>query len=135
MAGYSDTPLVKKLGIKTGYRIYLHRSPSDYFKWIDPLPDRLDISGRLSGRFDFIHLFVTEEKDFRALFLKARGKLKNDGMVWVSWPKRSSGVMSDLDENIIRNFGLKEGMVDVKVCAVDEVWSGLKFVIPVRDRK
>ena len=71
----------------------------------------------------------------RALVPKSKGYLKNAGMIWVSWPKKKSGVESDLDENIIRDFGLKNGLVDVKVCAVDEVWSGLKFVIPVRDRK
>ena len=83
---------------------------------------------------DFVHLFVKEKKLFEKELLRYKKSLKSDGMIWISWPKKSSKVISDLDENSIRNFALKNGLVDIKVCAVDEVWSGLKLVIPVKDR-
>jgi hypothetical protein len=134
MAGYSGTPLVKKLGIKAGQRIYVANAPEQYFDWLYPLPEDVEIRSKLSSELDFIHLFVLDDKSFRALLVRGKKSLKSNGMLWVSWPKKSSGVATDLDENIIRDFGLKNGLVDVKVCAVDEVWSGLKFVIPVKDR-
>jgi len=83
---------------------------------------------------DFIHLFTKERAKFEKEFLKLKAELKKEGMLWVSWPKKSSKVASDLDENIIRNYGLAKGLVDVKVCAVDEVWSGLKFMYRIKDR-
>jgi|SRR5688500_14491838 len=135
MAGYSGTPLLKKLGIKPGYRMYVHHPPATYFDWINPLPEEVAVHEKLSGKFDFIHVFVKDQKDFKSVLPASKRSIKNDGMIWVSWPKRSSGVITDLDENNIRAFGLKSGLVDVKVCAVDEIWSGLKFVIPVRERK
>lgn len=135
MAGYSSTPLLKKLGIKPGFRMYVHQPPSLYFDWLYPLPEKVEVAEKLSGQFDLIHLFVKDQKTFRSLLVKAKRYLQKDGMVWTSWPKKSSGVVTDLDENKIRDFGLSKGLVDIKVCAVDEIWSGLKFVIPVRDRK
>jgi hypothetical protein len=87
-----------------------------------------------NNQFDFVHLFVLSRKDFENLLPKMRKELKLDGMIWVSWPKKSSKIQSDLDENIIRNFALKNKLVDVKVCAVSQVWSGLKLVIPVKLR-
>lgn len=135
MAGYSGTPLLKKLGIKSGFRVYVYSPPKAYFDWLDPLPEKLDISEKLSGNFDFIHIFVEDRKTFQSVLLKAKRYLKMDGMLWVSWPKKSSGVVTDLDENTIREFGLRSGLVDVKVCAVDDTWSGLKFVIPLKDRR
>lgn len=134
MAGYSGTPLLKKLGIKSGFRIFIHEPPKEYFNWLHPLPADLEIAEKISGKFDFVHAFVKDEKAFRPFLLKAKKSLNSDGMLWVSWPKKSSGVATDLDENKIRDFGLKEGLVDIKVCAVDDTWSGLKFVIPVKDR-
>lgn len=134
MAGYSGTPLLKKLGIKPGFEVYVHDPPGAYFDWLAPLPPDLVVRERLSGKFDLVHLFLKEEKLFHKLLVKSKKYLKSDGMVWVSWPKKSSGVVTGLDENKIRAFGLAEGLVDVKVCAVDETWSGLKFVIPVKDR-
>ena len=135
MAGYSGTPLQKKLGLKPGYRIYILQPPEGYFKWISPLPADVEVLKKLSGEIDFIHLFVKEKKIFHSEFVKSKGHLKKDGMLWISWPKKSSKVLTDLDENVIREFGLQEGLVDVKVCAVDEVWSGLKFVFRVKDRR
>jgi len=134
MAGYSGTPLLKKLGIKPGYRMYVHQAPDAYFDWINPLPAGVDVHEKPAGKFDFIHVFVKGQKEFRSLLSGCRKCLKDDGMIWISWPKKSSGVATDLDENNIRDFGLKSGLVDVKVCAVDDVWSGLKFVVPVRAR-
>lgn len=134
MAGYSGTPLVKKLGIKAGIILYAFNSPVDYFKWLSPLPVDVIVRDKLSGELDFIHLFVKEFKVFQKQFQIGKNHLKKDGMLWISWPKKSAKVPTDLDENIIRDFGLKEGLVDVKVCAVDEVWSGLKFVYRTKDR-
>ena len=134
MAGYSGTPLLKKLGLKPGTTLYFGGAPPEYFDWISPLPDRIQVSTRLSGELDFIHLFITKRSVFREQFIRAKSNLKKDGMLWVSWPKKASKVPTDLDENIIREFGLKSGLVDVKVCAVSEVWSGLKFVFRVKDR-
>jgi hypothetical protein len=134
MAGYSGTPLLKKLGMKPGSSVFIYQAPTEYFDWLSPLPEDVVISKTLKGEFDFIHLFVQNLKSFQQTFIKAKKVLKKDGMLWISWPKKSSKILTDLDENIIREFGLKEGLVDVKVCAVDEVWSGLKFVFRVKDR-
>lgn len=135
MAGYSGTPLQKKLGLKPGMRCCVLNGPVDYFDLLHPLPEDLNWSEKLSGTFDFIHLFTRDQKLFQNKFLQAKSKIADDGMIWVSWPKKSAKVETDLDENIIRDFGLKAGLVDVKVCAVDETWSGLKFVYRVKDRK
>ena len=134
MAGYSGTPLLKKLGIKPGIRIYVHQPPPSYFDWLHPLPEKTEVAEKAGGRLDFIHLFVKDQKTFRDVLIKSKTFLKSDRMLWVSWPKKSSGVTTDLDENKIRDFGLDHGLVDIKVCAVDETWSGLKFVIPLKNR-
>lgn len=134
MAGYSATPLQKKLGIKPGYTIFIFQPPDLYFDWIIPLPKEVIVKDRLSGEVDCIHLFTKDQKTFFKEFLKSKKHLKKEGMLWISWPKKASKVPTDLDENVIRAFGLKNGLVDVKVCAVDEVWSGLKFVFRVKDR-
>ena len=134
MAGYSGTPLVKKLGLTEGLVIFVGDAPDHYFDSISPLPKGLVVKDKLVGDFDFIHLFVNQVKTFRKEFLSGKRHLKKTGMLWVSWPKKASKVPTDLDENIIRDFGLLEGLVDVKVCAVDEIWSGLKFVYRTKDR-
>lgn len=135
MAGYSQTPLIKKLGIKEDYYCYIADSPTAYFQWISPLPQGAVVKDRLVGQFDFIHLFVSNRKSLEKEFVLMQKHLKSSGMLWVSWPKKASKVPTDLDENIIRNIGLQNGLVDVKVCAVDDVWSGLKFVVRLVDRK
>jgi hypothetical protein len=128
MAGYSGTPLTKKLGIKENFKCVAVDAPKNYF-------DMVDASFIKTGKdVDFIHIFAKEFKTFSKLFLSNKKLLKKDGMMWISWPKKSSKVPTDLDENVIRNFGLNNGLVDVKVCAVDEVWSGLKFVYRLSDR-
>lgn len=134
MAGYSGTPLAKKLGIKSAISIFVSHAPSAYFDWLAPLPEDVKVKSKISPEMDFIHLFVKDQKTFKKDFIQSKKCLKKDGMLWISWPKKSSKVETDLDENIIRDFGLKEGLVDVKVCAVDEVWSGLKFVVRLKDR-
>lgn len=132
MAGYSGTPLAKKLGIKDGYKCIAIGESKNYFDLLSPLPD---VKFMKTGKdVDFIHIFTTEFKVFSKQFLASKKLLKKDGMIWISWPKKSSKVETDLDENIIRDFGLANGLVDVKVCAVDDTWSGLKFVYRLSDR-
>lgn len=134
MAGYSGTPLQKKLGIKPGISLLVQNAPPDYFDWISPLPEDVSVRRSATKELDFIHSFVKDQKAFKKLFIANKKILRKDGMMWISWPKKSSGVTTDLDENFIRDFGLQEGLVDVKVCAVDEIWSGLKFVYRLKDR-
>ncbi len=134
MAGYSGTPLIKKLGIKENSSIYIYNAPTDYFSWISPLPPTVIVKTKIMDKTEFIHVFVKDQREFKKVFLNGQKHLKNEGMLWVSWPKKSSKVPTDLDENVIRDFGLQQGLVDVKVCAIDEVWSGLKFVVRVADR-
>jgi hypothetical protein len=137
MAGYSGTPLVKKIGIKPGHRIILRNHPSSFLKDLGTLPDGVTVTktDKLTGKADVIVYFTDSraalEKDFRGL-MKVQ---QPDGMIWISWPKKSSGKPTDLNENIVRDTGLALGVVDVKVCAIDETWSGLKFVVRLKDRK
>jgi hypothetical protein len=133
MAGYSTTPLEKKLGIKPGFTIFIHHAPSAFLKSI-LLPENVIVLNKLSGECDLIHLFSEKSADTFAFILRSRKHLKSNGMIWVSWPKKSSGVKTDLTEDVIRKFALENGLVDFKVCAVDDVWSGLKLVIPLKDR-
>jgi hypothetical protein len=133
-AGYSGTPLLKKLGIKSGQRIIILGAPDGYVETLGDLPDGLDIAEELSGLFDFIHFFTMERNSFETRFLDLKAALAKDGMLWISWPKKAARMATDLDENIIREFGLANGLVDVKVAAIDERWSGLKFVYRVKDR-
>jgi len=133
MAGYSETPLVKKLGIKPGSNIVFINAPSDYPNELD-LPADVSANSRSGKPLDFAQLFVKSEKELRKKFSEYAKRLNSSGMLWVSWPKKSSGVSTDLSENIVRDIGLAAGLVDVKVCAVNEVWSGLKFVFRLKDR-
>jgi hypothetical protein len=135
MAGYSGTPLLKKLGLKPDCNAFFFKPPESYFDLIAPLPENVAVKKSLTGKLDFIHLFAMNSTEFRQQLQKSKTHLSVNGMIWVSWPKKTSGVKSDLDENIIRDFGLSIGLVDIKVCAVDEIWSGLKFVIPLKDRQ
>jgi len=135
MAGYSQTPLIRKLGIREGFCCYLFQTPAAYFQWISPLPTGVEVKEVLIGEFDFIHLFVSDRISFEKEFSRCQKHLKQTGMLWISWPKQSSRVPTDLVENLIRDFGLDRGLVDVKVCAVDDIWSGLKFVVRAKDRK
>ena len=133
-AGYSGTPLIKKLGIKSAFSIAVVEPPKGYWELLGELPEAVTVSGLEDGSLDFAHLFVTTRAELERLLGQAKGQVKPQGMVWVSWPKRSSGMSSDLTENVIREIALASGLVDVKVCAVDEVWSGLKLVRRLKDR-
>ena|SRR5215831_2643228 len=127
MAGYSGTPLHKKLGFKPGMRVHLIRA-------VYKAPAGVTALSKPAGPLDFIHVFTTEKADLEDRFGALMKGLAPAGMLWVSWPKGASKVMTDLNENVVREIGLKAGLVDVKVCAVDDVWSGLKFVRRLRDR-
>ena len=133
MAGYSGTPLVKKLGIKPGFNIAFVNAPSGYANELE-LPANVIINSRAGKLLDFAQLFVKSEKELKAKFSEYAKRLNASGMLWVSWPKKSSGVATDVSEGTVRAIGLAAGLVDVKICAVDEVWSGLKFVFRLRDR-
>jgi hypothetical protein len=131
-AGYSGTPLVAKLGIKPGARMQFVNPPADFSETLGKLPDAVTPASR--GTLDFGILFVRKRADLKKRFPGLRDRLASNGMLWISWPKKSSGVASDLTEGIVRTIGLEFGLVDVKVCAVDATWSGLKFVWRLRDR-
>lgn len=127
-AGYSGKPLWQKLGLKPGLRIRLHQTPAEYWDWCDFDASSVTLILKKSQAFDFGHLFATSRADLdRNLAIFAKSLDKN-GMLWISWPKKSSGVVSDITENTLRDGILPLGLVDVKVCAVSAVWSGLKFV-------
>lgn len=135
MAGYSGTPLIKKLGIKDDFKIEIINSPEDYDDTLGALPNSVTISNILKeGDFDLIQFFTKSAKQLKSEFSDFKKALKPTGMLWISWPKSSLKITTDLNENIIREIGLKEGMVDVKVCAIDDTWSGLKFVFRLKDR-
>ena len=134
MAGYSGTPLVKKLGIKPGFDVAFVNAPEDFVKQLD-LPSDVNVRSHSKARdLDFILVFVKSQKTLTTAFVQYSRKIRPNGMLWMSWPKKTSGVQTDLTENIVRDIGLAAGLVDVKVCAVDDVWSGLKFVYRLRDR-
>ena len=128
-AGYSGTPLHKKLGIKPGFRVKTRSAPADYLDLVRGVPEDASISSRLRGRVDLLHLFVSKRRDLERGLEAGMDQIERDGMIWVSWPKKSSGVPSQVTEDTIREVALPMGLVDVKVCAVDETWSGLKLVI------
>jgi hypothetical protein len=134
MPGYSGTPLAKKLGIRKGSHVALIGVPTEVMAEIQPALSSCRIATNGRGPFDFIFLFARSQAEFRPLLRKMTKALAPAGMLWVSWPKKASGVPTDLTEDVIRQIGLKAGLVDVKVCAVTDVWSGLKFVIPLKNR-
>ncbi len=133
MAGYSGTPLVKKLGIKENFSAAIINAPAGFTETLD-LPPGVKLNSRSPQPLDFAMLFVKSKRELDAKFLPCAAKLAPAGMLWISWPKKASGVVTDLTDNVVRELGLAKGMVDVKVCAVDEVWSGLKFVFRLQDR-
>lgn len=129
MAGYSGTPLAKKLGIKPGFRVKTRQAPGNYREMLAPLPQDVTVSPRIRDRVDLWHLFAMTRSELANGLGRAMKEMRIDGMIWVSWPKKASGVQTDLTEGAIRDAALPLGLVDVKVCAVDETWSGLKLVI------
>ena len=135
MAGYSSTPLAKKLGIKAGFSINLVNAPEHYFNLFTDLPGDLSFEDNPEVKKDFIHFFTQQKDEYITLLPALKLQLKPNGIIWVSWPKKSSKVVTDITEDFIRNYAIEIGLVDIKVCAVDEIWSGLKLVIPVKDRQ
>ena len=133
-SGYSGKPLATKMGIKPGQRIIILHAPEGYQATLGGALDDVDVAHELSGTFDLIQYFVTERAAYERDFPRLRDALTTAGMLWVSWPKKAAKMVTDLDENFIREFGLANGLVDVKVIAVDERWSGLKFVRRLKDR-
>lgn len=129
MAGYSGTPLATKLGIKAGFKVFAENAPVDYASLLAPLPDDVSFVRKLSRSVDLIHLFTKSATELDAKLRVWRHAMKSDGMIWISWPKKASKVPTDITEDVIRHVALAMGLVDVKVCAVDETWSGLKLVI------
>lgn len=134
MAGYSGTPLVQKIGIKPGHRLVLRNHPPSFVKDLGQLPDGTAATDRLPGKADVVICFAERRSALEKDFPMLAAKLEVNGMLWIAWPKKASGKPTDLNENIVRDTGLGFGLVDVKVCAIDETWSGLKFVIRLKDR-
>lgn len=135
MVGYSGTPLVKKLGIKPSAKIFLANVPKDYLELVSPLPENVTFTSRLSSATDMVHVFSTQKSHLKKTLRAVLPRLKQDGVIWVSWPKKSAKVPTDITEDTIRAVALPLGLVDIKVCAVDETWSGLKLVIRKELRK
>ena len=135
MAGYSKRTLQEKLGIKQGSRIALLDAPDGYETTLGPLPKEVTVADGQAGSLDLIQYFTKRRADLERSISGIKSRLQPAGALWVSWPKGSSGVATDLSEDIVRQIALRNGLVDVKVCAVDDVWSGLKLVVRLKDRK
>jgi hypothetical protein len=135
MAGYSKTPLAQKLGIKPGTKVAALNSPGGYRKLLAPLPTDVSFTDRAVAGANFVHLFVTDRRTLEKELKRLRKQLDDAGVLWISWPKKASGVATDITEDVIRAVCLPLGFVDVKVCAVDEIWSGLKLMIRRKERK
>ena len=135
MAGYSGTPLPQKLGIKPGMIVLAIDAPENYRKLLGQIPSGVNFATRPVGNTRFVHLFVTRRSELAQQLSILRHKIAEDAAVWVSWPKKSSGVATDITEGVIRAVSLPLGFVDIKVCAVDDTWSGLKLMIRKENRK
>jgi hypothetical protein len=129
MAGYSDTPLARKLGIKEGFKVFLVKAPAQYRALLAPLPASVRFTSTVNSSTNLVHAFATERSALARLLSTLRKKLSHETAIWVSWPKKSSKVPTDITEDAIREIALPLGYVDIKVCAVTEVWSGLKLVV------
>jgi hypothetical protein len=130
-SGYSGTPLAKKLGIKPGFNIEIINAPAHYYDLFTDMPETVS---QPKSKKDFIHFFTKEIKELEKNILKLKNSIVPNGIIWISWPKKASKVPTDVTEDLIRNIAIKNGLVDIKVCTVDDIWSGLKLVIPVKDR-
>jgi hypothetical protein len=133
-AGYSGKPLAQKLGIKPGFKIAVINAPDNYDQTLDDLPDNVVIVPEPDGPLDLVHFFTADRRELEDRFPALKQAISKSGMLWISWPKGSAKVKTDLNENIVREIGLQNRLVDVKVVAVDETWSGLKFVYRTEDR-
>ena len=135
MAGYSSTPLAKKLGIKPGNTVRLINPPAYYSSLFTDMPADVVFTADPVLQTDLIHFFTTDLAEIVALLPDLKKEITSAGIIWVSWPKKAAKVPTNVTEDLIRNIALEAGLVDVKVCAVDDVWSGLKLVIRLKDRK
>ena len=138
MAGYSGTPLAKKLGIKDGHSVAILDAPSGFDKTLGALPDDVAVQSQLSAGkkpLDVIVVFVTRRAELKRQLSAMRRRMAQTGGLWVAWPKKASGVATDMTEDVVRQIALPTGLVDNKVCAVDETWSGLRLVIRVENRR
>lgn len=133
-AGYSGTPLAKKLGIKSGMRLMTMNQPDEYLSLIEPVPEDVEITSRVERPADILHLFTNSRAELFATLANTRSMIKQDGMIWVSWYKKAAKLPTEVTEDLIREAALPLGLVDVKVCAVDDKWSGLKLVIRKENR-
>jgi len=135
-AGYSKTPLSKKLGIKEKFVIQVYNSPKEYLDFFHELPDGVVISNSksLTESIDFIHIFATSEEELSKAFTIAKPSLKKNGVLWVSWPKKTSKITTEIDKFFVMKYGIENGLVDVKVAAIDNDWSGHKFVYRLKER-
>jgi len=134
-AGYSGTPLPKKLGIKSGAICAFPGAPADFAETLGALPDGVEIRAKPKGPLDVVVLFTTSRADLTKRFASVAKELAPADGLWVAWPKKASGVATDLTEDVIRGIGLAAGLVDNKVCAIDATWSGLRFVVRLKDRR
>jgi hypothetical protein len=134
MTGYSQRPLIDKLGVKPGTNAVILRAPAGYLDLLPELPERARVSVRLAGLFDFIQYFSTSSEQLNAVLPNLARHLRSDGMLWLCWAKQSSPLHTGLNENVVRELGLATGLVDVKVASLTSDWSGLKFVYRVADR-
>lgn len=132
--GYSATPLAKKLGIKDGFTIRLAGQPGYYFDLFEGMPLNIRILDDKETAKNLIHYFTKNADDLHRDIPLLKREIETSGMIWISWPKKASKITTDITEDVIRNLALRNGLVDIKVCAIDEIWSGLKLVIPVKDR-
>src|SRR5687768_3785293 len=135
MAGYSGTPLAKKLGIKPGCRLFVADAPRNYAELVAPLPEGVKLTAKLRADTDVVHVFSTRRTKLAEALRSALGKMKREGAIWVSWPKKASRMETGITEDTIRQLALPMGLVDIKVCAVDETWSALKLVLRKEKRK
>ena len=135
-AGYSSTPLVKKLGIKSGFRVLLRRAPDHYLALLGELPPAVSIDAKLAdgADYDFVHAFYQRRADYEAEFAALKAAIHKQGMIWISWYKKASKMPTDITETVVREVALAGGLVDVKVAAIDGQWSGLKLVYRLADR-
>lgn len=134
MAAYSAAPLAKKLGIKPNYKMRLINAPDYYFSLFTDIPADIQLIKSTKNKKNFIHLFVTHLNELEKNIPEIKNEIEQDGTIWISWYKKTAKITTDVTEDKIRTIALANGLVDVKVCAIDEVWSGLKLVIPLKDR-
>jgi hypothetical protein len=128
-AGYSGTPLATKLGIAEGTRVVTLHAPDEYRSWLEPIPGDVRFGSEVSASTDVVHVFADRKARLESVLHRLRRSIRSDAAVWVSWPKKSSKIVTDITEDVIRDLALPLGFVDVKVCAVSDVWSGLKLMI------